>query len=570
VHSGASSDYKFKKTMASTGLFADFAGEKTLHSDGIKYADYQWLYNNGRPGSDIILAEVGNSKKKIQITHNGQTKNIGFRDNLRFQGFHIGMHSDMAISPDDLDDTSTYQYYDHAWDFIVELKDKDKAKWGAFSSLEKATRILKGYDKANTSSVLLYPLDQLDPVEFLNPDSYTGSIFWAQDLEADSTLNPSNKTDYTKIKKQFAGIVAVLWAGRQFLGDKFPIIPNVSKSIITNLRNNVGDELVNLDDVHDLVAPLLTDNNQPTLVNNFSSRPTYGEHKRNSWSLMSYLKMNGLIDGFVSQETRGKVLSPGDRLSLNSYAAPFSLDSGCDVPYALQGYWNGPQGMPQKPSLSKKITIDYHGNMLLDSSMYFVGDAQQNSLMSLLPDQYYSPLSQPLIAINASQYQFLDDGGFRVVDLRTLSDAREVQISIALSREADYQSHSGFYRVQGPEGSVRDPITGEMIYPGHFGYKAAALASQNRVDNLSNISLSQNGNDLLSTSLDGGFLMAPFAEITEPGKENTFFSYAAANTDGISHFKQISANSFGMEDMYGGGDNDFNDLVISFHFLEIS
>ena len=112
--------------------------------------------------------------RENSITHNGQTKNIGFRDNLRFQGFHIGMHSDMAINPDDLDDTSTYQYYDHAWDFIVELKDKDKAKWGAFSSLEKATRILKGYDKANTSSVLLYPLDQLDPVEFLNPDSYTG------------------------------------------------------------------------------------------------------------------------------------------------------------------------------------------------------------------------------------------------------------------------------------------------------------------------------------------------------------------------------------------------------------
>ena len=68
MHSGASSDYKFKKTMTSTGLFADFAGEKTLHSDGIKYADYQWLYNNGRPGSDIILAEVGNSKRKFNYS----------------------------------------------------------------------------------------------------------------------------------------------------------------------------------------------------------------------------------------------------------------------------------------------------------------------------------------------------------------------------------------------------------------------------------------------------------------------------------------------------------------------
>ena len=60
-------------------------------------------------------------------------------------------------------------------------------------------------------------------------------------------------------------------------------------------------------------------------------------------------------------------------------------------------------------------------------------------------------------------------------------------------------------------------------------------------------------------------MMAPFAEITEPGKENTFFSFAAANPDNFAHFRQLSLNSFGMEDMYNGGDKDFNDLIISFH-----
>ena len=63
--------------------------------------------------------------------------------------------------------------------------------------------------------------------------------------------------------------------------------------------------------------------------------------------------------------------------------------------------------------------------------------------------------------------------------------------------------------------------------------------------------------------------MAPFCVVTEAGHENAFFSYASANPDNISHFKQLSVNSFGMEDMLGGGDMDFNDLVVSFQFLAI-
>ena len=53
------------------------------------------------------------------------------------------------------------------------------------------------------------------------------------------------------------------------------------------------------------------------------------------------------------------------------------------------------------------------------------------------------------------------------------------------------------------------------------------------------------------------------------GKENTFFSFPKANRDGFAHFKQISSNSFGMEDMHGGGDQDFNDLVIAFRFIDV-
>ena len=154
-------------------------------------------------------------------------------------------------------------------------------------------------------------------------------------------------------------------------------------------------------------------------------------------------------------------------------------------------------------------------------------------------------------------------------DYLTLDDGSKVQISIDITREADYQSYSGFYRVQDAIGTVQDPISGQLLVPGQFGYETAALAGANRISDLSHISLRADGSNSFSIDLAGGFLMAPFCVVTEAGHENAFFSYASANPDNISHFKQLSVNSFGMEDMLGGGDMDFNDLVVSFQFLAI-
>ncbi len=60
--------------------------------------------------------------------------------------------------------------------------------------------------------------------------------------------------------------------------------------------------------------------------------------------------------------------------------------------------------------------------------------------------------------------------------------------------------------------------------------------------------------------------LAPFAEV----KGNTFFGFAAANTDGISHFRVLGTNMFGLEDMLGGGDRDFDDNVLVFKFDTIA
>jgi hypothetical protein len=43
---------------------------------------------------------------------------------------------------------------------------------------------------------------------------------------------------------------------------------------------------------------------------------------------------------------------------------------------------------------------------------------------------------------------------------------------------------------------------------------------------------------------------------------HAYFNYIGANSDKTDHFRLIGNNTFGVEDMYGGGDRDFNDLVV--------
>jgi Domain of unknown function (DUF4114) len=43
---------------------------------------------------------------------------------------------------------------------------------------------------------------------------------------------------------------------------------------------------------------------------------------------------------------------------------------------------------------------------------------------------------------------------------------------------------------------------------------------------------------------------------------HAYFNYIGANTDKVDHFKLLGDNKFGIEDVYGGGDRDYDDLIL--------
>jgi hypothetical protein len=65
--------------------------------------------------------------------------------------------------------------------------------------------------------------------------------------------------------------------------------------------------------------------------------------------------------------------------------------------------------------------------------------------------------------------------------------------------------------------------------------------------------------------LDGGNYFAPFTRVNS----QTFFAFANANIDGISHFRSLGSNVIGLEDLVGGGDLDYDDLVMAFDFTRV-
>jgi hypothetical protein len=153
-----------------------------------------------------------------------------------------------------------------------------------------------------------------------------------------------------------------------------------------------------------------------------------------------------------------------------------------------------------------------------------------------------------------------------VLDFTAFSASQVVTGTIDIAREASYDALTSFYRTIDDKGTVKDSISGALVRPGEQGYATVALSAANRVDALNGL---QVGN-MLSTSrsfeLQETNYLAPFALVNE----NTFFAFAAANRDGISHFKMLGENKYGLEDLVGGGDRDYDDQVIGFKFSKVA
>ena len=142
---------------------------------------------------------------------------------------------------------------------------------------------------------------------------------------------------------------------------------------------------------------------------------------------------------------------------------------------------------------------------------------------------------------------------------------RTLEGTVSIAREANYDTAIGFYRIQRADGAVLDPITNTLITPGSAGYKAAALSSTNLFSGFGSLAVANGATrtDTIAAFNESG-LLAPYATVAQTG--DTFFSFGSANSDGLNHFRVLGSNVIGLEDLIGGGDQDFDDNIVSFNF----
>ena len=160
-----------------------------------------------------------------------------------------------------------------------------------------------------------------------------------------------------------------------------------------------------------------------------------------------------------------------------------------------------------------------------------------------------------------------------IIDLTGLTDDT-VTASIEVFREAAFDNTVGFYTIEDVDGSVRDPLTGNMLKPSDTGYQQAALA--NRIDltltgendRAQQFSAEFETGKLLSTFIVIDSTLDDFLSSSSFNNDGLYFNHIGANTDGKDHVRLFGDNLFGYEDLAGGGDMDFNDTVVKVSFAE--
>jgi hypothetical protein len=145
-----------------------------------------------------------------------------------------------------------------------------------------------------------------------------------------------------------------------------------------------------------------------------------------------------------------------------------------------------------------------------------------------------------------------------------------------VNREASYNNFVGFYRVVDEKGGIDTNGDGKAdILPGQDGYVQAAINGR-----LSDISLAVNngGTANFNNTLQGGSIYVPFLVVngtpdalldSNPNNNpDIYFTFLGANSDGVDHVRMLGDNTFGFEDLRGGGDKDFNDVIVKVNLAQ--
>jgi Domain of unknown function (DUF4114) len=170
-------------------------------------------------------------------------------------------------------------------------------------------------------------------------------------------------------------------------------------------------------------------------------------------------------------------------------------------------------------------------------------------------------LNSPVPAIDSSS-------AAQTIDLSKYNPGQAVKADITVTSSAAYTNNLGFYIVEDAIGTIK-LTDGSTLKPGDAKYALAAVKNAVFQATQTETKIGQElmGGRIYAPVVVAQGTLADFAtkNPTNGGGANNihaYFNYISANSDNTSHFRLLANNTFGVEDMYGGGDRDFNDLIV--------
>ncbi len=143
-----------------------------------------------------------------------------------------------------------------------------------------------------------------------------------------------------------------------------------------------------------------------------------------------------------------------------------------------------------------------------------------------------------------------------------------VKAAFEVKRDAGYNNHVGFYKIESVDGVIK--VGNTLVRPDEDGYRQAivkGLIAGIDLVGTNGLTVNSNGNFL------GGALYAPVlianSNVANADFSNVYTAYSQGNADKVDHIRLLADNTFGFEDLVGGGDQDFNDVIVKATFTKV-
>jgi hypothetical protein len=220
-------------------------------------------------------------------------------------------------------------------------------------------------------------------------------------------------------------------------------------------------------------------------------------------------------------------------------------------------------------------------NSTLETNRYYMLYSQQGSGAT------FSINTAPIIETDSRGYHQLNFAGVTAEigsDTLVVSGAsgQLVTTEVSIARAGAYNNFIALYKVDSLTGGLDTNGDRQIdLRPGDEGYAQTALIRVQ--DPLTGVMLNtpngffntaQQTINLLGNNMYG-IVIIPNATVDQVLSQNptnnvnlgpvALFSFNEANSSSISQMSRLGSNLFGFEDMVGGGDKDYNDLILEFN-----